>query len=55
MGSLVVEQAFALASAVRFPPVLQDGASAHNLFDHVSAVHCAVVIVVDVPSADPEV
>src|SRR5580704_4629413 len=27
-GSLVVEQAFALAGAVRFPPVFHDGASA---------------------------
>jgi hypothetical protein len=52
---LVIKQAFPFAASVGFAPVFYQSASAHDLLDNVSAVDCAVVIVVDIPVADPKV
>jgi len=52
---LVIKQAFPFAASDGFAPVFYQSASAHDLLDNVSAVDCAVVIVVDIPVADPKV
>src|ERR1700690_4027050 len=54
-GWLIVEKTFALSAAIRFAPIFYDGASAHNLFNPVGAVQGAVMVVIDIPSPDPEV
>src|SRR4051812_32481186 len=54
-GTLVIKKTFAFTAAIRFFPVFDDGASSHNLFDDIVSVQRSIMVVVDIPVANPEV